>query len=60
MSRESILIVDDEQGVQSSLQGILEDAGFDARGVSTGEECLTLLSSNEFAVVVRKAEHVNG
>jgi two-component system nitrogen regulation response regulator NtrX len=52
MSRESILIVDDEQGVLSSLQGILEDAGFDSRGVSTGEECLALLSTDEFAVVL--------
>jgi two-component system nitrogen regulation response regulator NtrX len=52
MSREAILIVDDEQGVQSSLQGILEDAGFDSQGVSTGEECLTLLSTEEFAVVL--------
>lgn len=52
MSREAILIVDDEKGVQSSLQGILEDAGFDSRGVSSGEECLNLLSSQEFAVVL--------
>jgi len=52
MSRETILIVDDEKGVRSSLQGILEDAGFDSRGVPTGEECLSILSTEEFSVVL--------
>ncbi len=52
MSRASILVVDDEKGVQSSLQGILEDVGFDAQGVSSGEEALSLLSHKEFSVVI--------
>ncbi len=44
MTNAAILIVDDETGVQSSLEGILEDAGFDAEGVSSGEECLACIS----------------
>jgi two-component system nitrogen regulation response regulator NtrX len=52
MTRAAILIVDDEKGVQSSLQGILEDAGFDAEGVSNGEECLTCIARKEYAVVL--------
>ena len=52
MTRAAVLIVDDEKGVQSSLQGILEDVGLDAYGVSSGEECLSLLSKKEFSVVL--------
>jgi len=52
MIRPSILIVDDEKGVQSSLQGILEDCGFDAEAVSSGEEALLAMKKREFAVVL--------
>jgi two-component system nitrogen regulation response regulator NtrX len=52
MTKAAILIVDDEKGVQSSLQGILEDVGFDAEGVSSGEECLACLARKEYAVVL--------
>jgi two-component system nitrogen regulation response regulator NtrX len=52
MTRAAILIVDDEKGVQSSLQGILEDVGFETEGVSSGEECLALMARKEFAVVL--------
>ncbi len=52
MTRPAILIVDDEQGVQATLQGILEDVGFDARGVSSGEECLALMGRQVFDVVL--------
>jgi len=52
MSKASILIVDDERGVQSSLQGILGDVGFDARAVSSGEEALLTLQKEEFDVVL--------
>jgi two-component system, NtrC family, nitrogen regulation response regulator NtrX len=52
MTRAAILIVDDEKGVQSSLQGILEDAGFEAEGVSNGEECLACIAAKEYAVVL--------
>jgi two-component system nitrogen regulation response regulator NtrX len=52
MIRPAILIVDDEKGVQTSIQGILEDAGFDAQAVSSGEEALDLLLKREFSVVL--------
>jgi len=46
------LIVDDEKNVQTSIQGILEDAGFDAQAVSSAEEALELLLKREFSVVL--------
>ncbi len=52
MTRASILVVDDEKGVQSSLTGILDDVGFDAQSVSSGEECLAALTRREFSVVL--------
>jgi two-component system nitrogen regulation response regulator NtrX len=52
MTRPAILIVDDEKGVQTSLRGILEDEGFNVQTVSSGEECLSLLSKKEFSVVL--------
>lgn len=52
MTRASILIIDDEKGVQSSLQGILTDTGFDAQAVSSGEEALALIANREFPVVL--------
>jgi two-component system nitrogen regulation response regulator NtrX len=52
MVRPAVLIVDDEKGVQTSIRGILEDAGFDAQAVSSGEEALELLLQKEFPVVL--------
>jgi two-component system, NtrC family, nitrogen regulation response regulator NtrX len=52
MVRPAVLIVDDEKGVQSSVQGILEDAGFDPQAVSNGEEALEILTTKEFPVVL--------
>src|SRR5437867_5056956 len=52
MSRPAILVVDDEKGVQTSLQGILRDEGFDTHAVSSGEECLSLLTRRDFSVVL--------
>ena len=52
MVRSDILIVDDEKGVQTSVQGILEDAGFDPQAVSSGEEALELLLQKEFPVIL--------
>src|SRR5262245_59030089 len=39
----SVLIVDDEPGIRASLQGLLEDEGFDVEAVGSGEECLRAL-----------------
>jgi two-component system, NtrC family, nitrogen regulation response regulator NtrX len=52
MVRPTILIVDDEKGVQTSVQGILEDAGFDSEAVSNGEDALELLAKKEIPVVL--------
>lgn len=52
MTRPSVLIVDDEKGVQTSVRGILEDAGFDAEAVSTGEDALEVLLTKDFPVVL--------
>ena len=52
MTRPAILIVDDESGVRSSLKGILQDDGFETEGVTSGEDCLALLSRREFAVIM--------
>ena len=52
MVRSDILIVDDEKGVQTSVQGILEDAGFDSHAVASGEEALELLLKKEFPVIL--------
>ena len=34
----SVLVVDDEPGVRSSVKGTLEDEGFEVDTVSSGEE----------------------
>ena len=48
----SILIVDDEPGVRSSLSGVLRDEGFDVEAAASGEECLERAARSAFDVVV--------
>jgi two-component system, NtrC family, nitrogen regulation response regulator NtrX len=48
----SILIVDDEPGVRSSLSGVLRDEGYDVDAVDSGEACLERLSRQVYDVVV--------
>jgi two-component system nitrogen regulation response regulator NtrX len=48
----SILIVDDEPGVRSSLSGVLRDEGFDVEAAASGEECLERAARSTFDVVV--------
>src|SRR3989475_6430839 len=52
MTRPRMLVVDDEGGVRSSLQGILQDEGFEAHAAASGEECLALLGKKESAVAL--------
>jgi len=52
MIHSSVLIVDDEKGVRTSVCGILEDAGFDTRAVPDGEKALEILKKQEFPVVL--------
>ena len=48
----SILVVDDEPGVRSSISGVLKDEGFDVDTVGTGEECLERANSDAYDVIV--------
>jgi two-component system nitrogen regulation response regulator NtrX len=44
MAGEHILIVDDEQAIQTSLRGVLEDEGYRVSTVGTGADALRVLS----------------
>ncbi len=48
----NILIVDDEAGICQSLTGALEDEGYKAAAVESGEACLELLGKRVFDVVL--------
>src|SRR5271166_2207690 len=48
----NILIVDDEAGIRDSLAGILEDEGYSASAVGSGEACLDLLRKSAMDVVL--------
>src|SRR5687767_2438220 len=48
----SILVVDDEPGVRSSISGVLKDEGFDVDTASSGEERLEKANGAAFDVVV--------
>jgi two-component system nitrogen regulation response regulator NtrX len=50
--RESILVVDDEAGVRSSLRGILADEGYEVEAVGSGEEGLAALATRRFELVL--------
>jgi two-component system nitrogen regulation response regulator NtrX len=49
---QSILIVDDEPGVRSSLSGVLRDEGFEVEAAASGEECLDRAARSSFDVIV--------
>jgi len=48
----NILIVDDESSIRESLQGVLEDEGYKASAVDSGEACLELLRNKSFDVIL--------
>ena len=52
MPKDRILVVDDEEGVRSSLRGVLEDEGFVVDTCSSGEECLRLTKRELFDLVM--------
>ncbi len=47
-----ILVVDDEPGIRESLSGILEDEGYAVECAESAEQCLELLPTKTFAVVL--------
>src|SRR6187401_1445224 len=48
----SILVVDDEPGVRSSISGVLRDEGFDVDTADTGEACLEKANGASYDVIV--------
>ena len=48
----SILIVDDEEGIRTSLTSILAEEGYAVESVASGEECLARLARGPVDVVL--------
>ena len=49
---DSILIVDDERGIRDTLRAVMEDEGFFADAVPTGEECLKALGRRAYGCIL--------
>src|ERR671915_220881 len=49
---DSILIVDDEPGIRETLRGVMEDEGFSADAVETGEECLAAVEKRAYGCIL--------
>lgn len=47
-----VLVVDDESGIRESLRGILEDEGYKVSLAESGEQCLDLVQSHQYDVVL--------
>ena len=52
MTKDKILIIDDEAGIRSSLKGILEDEGYTVKTASSGEKGLEYLKNEYFDLVL--------
>ncbi len=52
MIKDRILVIDDEASIRSSLQGILEDEGYDVKTAETGERGLDLLKRQNFGLIL--------
>jgi two-component system, NtrC family, nitrogen regulation response regulator NtrX len=48
----SILVVDDEPGVRSSISGVLRDEGFDVDTADSGEQCLEKANGASYDVIL--------
>jgi two-component system nitrogen regulation response regulator NtrX len=51
MKPARILVVDDEPGIRQSLSGVLEDEGYAAKAVPSGEICLEELGRQRYELV---------
>jgi two-component system nitrogen regulation response regulator NtrX len=49
---DSILIVDDERGIRETLRAVMEDDGFVAEAVATGEECLKAVERRAYGCIL--------
>jgi two-component system nitrogen regulation response regulator NtrX len=52
MKARRVLVVDDEPGIRRSLSGILEDEGYMADSVESGEACLAALAGAGYGLVL--------
>ena len=52
MKPPRILVVDDEPGIRQSLCGVLEDEGYQAHAVESGEDCLAELAHEVYDLVL--------
>jgi two-component system, NtrC family, nitrogen regulation response regulator NtrX len=50
--KPTILVVDDEPGVRSSLSGVLRDEGYSVEAVSSGEACLDRVARGPVDLIV--------
>ena len=50
--QNSVLIVDDERGIRESLRVVLEDEGFEVEAVRSGEACLEITQTKNFAAIL--------
>jgi two-component system nitrogen regulation response regulator NtrX len=50
--KPTILIVDDEPGVRSSLSGVLRDEGYNVEAVASGEACLDRVARSPVDLIV--------
>src|SRR5215470_8106340 len=48
----SVLIVDDEEGIRRTLAAVLEDEGFSVETAASGEDCFTAFERHVFACVL--------
>jgi diguanylate cyclase (GGDEF)-like protein len=51
-SPHRILVVDDEEKIRKSLSGLLQDNGYDVVTAGSGSECLQIMSSRNFNLVI--------
>lgn len=52
MARTTMMIVDDEEGIRTSLSGIFEDEGFDVVSAASGEDAVRLAKGTAPDVVI--------
>src|SRR5262245_51662758 len=48
----SVLVVDDEEGIRATLGAVLEDEGFSVKAVATGEECVAAFEERLYSCVL--------
>jgi len=51
-SPSKILVVDDEERIRKSLSGLLQDNGYEVITAGSGPECLQIMSSQDFDLVI--------